>query len=361
VGGSRSALASPVSQALSLTTVRMAGLAPERIPHAVVALARGVATNMLHKSSVLTALVCGSVALAGIGLVARQMSDANAGEPGAREGREVSDPASAMSINHIKQIMLAFHNYASANGHFPPKAIVGADGEPKLSWRVALLPFLEQEALFREFHQDESWDSPHNKALIARMPDSFTTPSSPAGDGSTRIRLFEGPGTLFDGSRGMTFSDITDGTSNTVAIVTAREAVPWTRPGELPYAKGKPLPELDDSSNKGVLMGMADGSARYLPRGAGDDGLWRNVITPAGGEVVTWPSSPHMVREPVLRAANVELLPTPTASLPAQVTINTSAASPMSPELDARLRAIEATLDRLVRKLDALDKRPAPQ
>ena len=107
-----------------------------------------------------------------------------------------------------------------------------------MSWRVALLPFLDQEALFQAFRLDEPWDSPHNKALIARMPEVFTTPSSPAEDGTTRIRVFEGPGTLFDGNRGMKIENMTDGTSNTVAIVAGREAVPWTRPGDLPFAPG---------------------------------------------------------------------------------------------------------------------------
>ena len=119
-GGSRSALASPVSEALSLTTVRIAGLAPERIPHAVVALTRGVATNMLHKSSVLAAVVCGGVALAGAGLVAWQKSHANAAEPGAQEAREAPDPARDTSINHIKLIMLAFHNYNQSTAIFRP-------------------------------------------------------------------------------------------------------------------------------------------------------------------------------------------------------------------------------------------------
>ena len=79
--------------------------------------------------------------------------------------------------------MLAFHNYHQANSQFPPSVIFGADGEPKLSWRVALFPFLEQGALFQAFHLNEPWDSPHNKALIARMPEVFTTPSSPTRTG----------------------------------------------------------------------------------------------------------------------------------------------------------------------------------
>ncbi len=358
-GGSPTALASPVSIALSLTTVRVAGLAPERIPHAVVALTRGVATNMLHKSSVLAAVVCGGVALAGAGLVAWQKSHVNAAEPVAQEASEAPDRARDMSMNHIKMIMLAFHNYNAVNGHFPPKAIFDDDGEPKLSWRVALLPFLEQEPLFREFHLDEAWDSPHNKPLIARMPEVFTTPTSPTGDGTTRIRLFEGPGTMFDGSRGMKIEHMTDGTSNTVAIVAARDAVIWTRPGDLPFAQGKPMPGLDDVNEKGVLAGFADGSVRFVPRG--NVTLWRKLITPAGSEVIAWSSVPTMVPEHAQRTPNVEVLPTPTATPPTHVTINTGPGATISPDLDARLRAIEAKLDQLLRKLDALSRGPAPQ
>ncbi len=221
-GGSRSALASPVSRTLSMTTVRIAGLAPERIPHAVVALTTGATTNMLHKSSILAAVVCGGVALAGAGLIAWQNPIAFAAGSGEQEAREAPDPARQTSVDHMKQIMLAFHNYLQANGHFPRKAIYGPDGQPTLSWRVALLPFLEEGELFRAFRQDESWDSPHNKALIARMPAVFTTPSSPTRDGTTRIRVFEGPGTMFAGDRGIMIQDMTDGTSNTVAIVSAQ-------------------------------------------------------------------------------------------------------------------------------------------
>ncbi len=358
-GGTRSALASPVSDALTLTTVRIAGLAPERIPHAVVALTRGMATNMLVKSNVLAAVVCGGVALAGAGLVAWQKSHAKPAETAAQQAGEGPEQARGMSIDHIKSILLAFHNYNDANGHFPPKAIFGSDGEPKLSWRVALLPFLDQGALFHAFHLNESWDSPHNKALIARMPDLFTTPNAPTDDGTTRIRLFEGPGTMFNGSRGMRIDEITDGTSNTVTIVAAREAVPWTRPGDLPFAEGKPLPGLDLADEVGILAGIADGSVRNV-KGGGED-LWRKLITPAGGEVLIWPRLQITTPQGPKRSPNVDALPTPTASLPTPVTMKIRSTSPISPELDARLSAIEAKLDRLLRKLDAVDKGPEPR
>ena len=254
-GASRSALASPVSEALSRSTVRIAGLAPERIPCAVATLTRGVAPNMLHKSSVLAAMVCGGIALAGSGLVAWQKSHANAAPPAAEQAREAADLAKRASVDHIKTIMLAFHNYQMVNGRFPPKAIFGTDGKAKLSWRVAILPFLDNEALYHEFHLNEPWDSPHNKALIDRMPDVFNMPSSPTAEGRTRIRVFEGPRTMFEGKEGMKIAGITDGTSNTVAIVAARQAVPWTRPGDLVVEEGMALPELDDAGGRSVVVG----------------------------------------------------------------------------------------------------------
>jgi hypothetical protein len=311
---------------------------------------------MLHKSNIMAAVVCASVTLAGLGLVARQMSHANAAEPGSQEASEAAEPARRTSIDHMKQIMLAFHNYYSANDHFPPRAIFGADGEPKLSWRVALLPFLDQGALFQEFHLNEAWDSPHNWALIARMPDVFATPSSPTQEGTTRIRLFEGPGTMFDGARGMEIKDMTDGTSNTVAIVVGRDAVTWTRPGELPFAKIKPLTALDETDEQGgVLAGTADGAAHYLSRG--DEALWRKLITPAGGEFVDWSAIPR----PVQPQPEHPPLPTPAVTRFAPATIHPVPASPISPDLEARLRAIETKLERILRKLEAGDHGPAPR
>jgi RNA polymerase sigma factor (sigma-70 family) len=346
-GTSRSALASAVSGALSKATVRMAGLAPERIPYDVAALTRRVAPNMLYKSSVVAAVACGGLAIAGSGLVAWQKSHASASPPAAQQAGGRAAQATAASINHAKQIMLAFHNYESVNGQFPAKAIFGTDGKPKLSWRVALLPFLGEEALFHEFHLNEPWDSPHNKALIDRMPDVFTTPSSPAADGRTRFRVFEGPDTLFDGKEGMKYARVFDGTSNTVAIVVAEQAVPWTRPGDLAYEAGKALPEMATDDSKGVLVGMMDGSVRRVP--GGDDSLWRKVITRAGGEVFQWPQEPRAVA-----ATNLQLMPAPAAGAsPMQVTVTAGPTPAISPELDARLRAIETKLDRVLRKLEA--------
>ncbi len=134
--------------------------------------------------------------------------------------------------------MLAFHNYANAEGHFPPAAIYGPDGQPKLSWRVAILPFLNQGDLYKQFHLDEAWDSPHNKALIDRMPAVFTTPNFPTEAGKTRICGFVGKGAMFEGTKGVDLQGVTDGTANTVMVDPAESPVPWTQPSDLPFGTG---------------------------------------------------------------------------------------------------------------------------
>jgi RNA polymerase sigma factor (sigma-70 family) len=360
-GTPRSALASPLSRALSLSTVRVATLAPERIPHAVVALTKGMTTSMLYKSSVLAALVCGGLVLAGAGIFAWQKSHAGPFAPQAQAEKPNVDTGRQKSMRHMRSILLAFHNYCSANGHFPPAAIYGPDGAPKLSWRVALLPFLDEGALFQEFHLNEPWDSPHNKALIARMPEAFTTPNSPTPVGTSRIRAFEGPNTFFGDRTGLEIAAITDGTSNTLAIVAANEATTWTRPGELPFVPGQLRALLDNSDERGALAGAVDGSARYIS-GAAEE-FWRFFITPAAGEVLSWASVASWPERPTETPPSSDrltpLMPTaPVSTIPTPVP---TPAPAISPELEARLRAIEAKLERLMRKIDADDKSRSPQ
>ena len=79
----------------------------------------------------------------------------------------------AQSANNLRQIALAMHNYHDSNGHFPAQAIYSKDGKPLLSWRVLLLPYLDQDALYRQFKLDEAWDGPHNEKLLAQMPKLF--------------------------------------------------------------------------------------------------------------------------------------------------------------------------------------------
>jgi Protein of unknown function (DUF1559) len=202
----------------------------------------------------------------------------------------------AQSTNNLKQIGLALHNFHSANDHFPTD-VRGKDGKPLLSWRVSILPFIEQQALFQEFHQDEPWDSPHNKALIARMPNTYSIPDGgPAEPGMTFYRGLAGIDTLFDPKKaeGVKLAEITDGTSNTIALVEAKEAVPWTKPeSELPADEG-PNPErikaaLDAVGGHfegGFNALFCDGAVRFI-RSTVALPVFRALITRASGEVIS--------------------------------------------------------------------------
>jgi prepilin-type processing-associated H-X9-DG protein len=192
----------------------------------------------------------------------------------------------AQCVNNLKQIGLAMHNFLSAENHFPPSAIKSADGKPLLSWRVAMLPYLENEPLYREFKLDEPWDSPHNKALVARMPKVYACPSDPATDPTiTHYQVIAGPRTLFEGPTGVPISEVTDGTSNTLMVVEAAAGVPWTKPDDLAYIPDGTLPVLGSQHAGGENALFADGSVRFLKRSLAAPTL-ESLITRNGGEVV---------------------------------------------------------------------------
>ncbi len=182
--------------------------------------------------------------------------------------------------NNLKVIGLAMHNYLDVHGRFPAPAIQGPDGKPLLSWRVAILPYLAEDELYRSFKLDEPWDSPHNKALLRRMPRVFAPPRPPgqAQEGLTHVRVFVGKGTPFEGGRGPRREDFNDGPDRTMMAVEADEAVPWTKPDELPYAPDKPLPTLGGGPRGSFAALMADGGVRFIPAKL-DEALLRRAIT----------------------------------------------------------------------------------
>jgi hypothetical protein len=136
------------------------------------------------------------------------------------------------AINNLKQIGLAMHNFHETYGSFPPSASY-VDGQPLLSWRVYLLPYLGYAPLYEKFHLDEPWDSEHNLTLLAEMPDVYSSPNRDLNEqGLTRFVVPVAETTAFHGETGVPFQDITDGTAQTALVVAvpAEHAVPWTKP-----------------------------------------------------------------------------------------------------------------------------------
>ena len=197
---------------------------------------------------------------------------------------------------NLTRLGLAFHEYEQAHGHFPAPALVRSDGTPLLSWRVALLPHLGYQSLYARFHLDEPWDSPHNRSLIAEMPPELACPASNARrDGMTRYLVVVGPGidtysvnTSFNASRGAEIREMTDGTSNTVLAIESEALVPWTKPEDLHWAPGGPLPRMISPHADGTHVLLADGSARFLKQTFPSQFLLA-LLTINGGEVFSGP------------------------------------------------------------------------
>ncbi|MCA9140749.1 MAG: DUF1559 domain-containing protein [Planctomycetales bacterium] len=205
--------------------------------------------------------------------------------PAVQAAREAARRMTAS--NELKQIGLALHNYHSAYKKLPDAASRDEAGNPLLSWRVAILPFIEQQALYEEFHQDEPWDSPHNIKLLERMPSVYVDPSVPVQPGYTVFQLPVGTGLMFEDDGKRKFRDVLDGLSNTImAIETSRgAAVPWTKPDDWHVDMQDPLAMTGDSHQNGFHVLMGDGAVIFIAKSI-DLGLFRSLLTRAGGEVI---------------------------------------------------------------------------
>jgi hypothetical protein len=158
---------------------------------------------------------------------------------------------------------------------FPPAdKYRGKDGKHHLSWRVHILPFVEELKLYQEFRLDQPWDSPHNKKLIAKMPDvyksrSFDIPlQATIKAGRTTFLAPVGEGTAFGGAASATFGKFRDGTSNTVVLVEVKpeRAVPWTAPDDYTFDPKDPAAGLMIRADGRWLCAFADGSVNQLRR-----------------------------------------------------------------------------------------------
>lgn len=215
----------------------------------------------------------------------------------------------SQSVNHLKMIGIAFHNHHDVFGRFPTSTY-DKDGKPLLSWRVHILPFIEQQGLYQQFHLDEPWDSDHNKPLIARLPDVYRhpafadaertiylAPTGPAavfpagkddggdekaaaapgggmpgaagaaiGDAAGQAVAFRKDKVDLAWARNVSFRNITDGTSNTIMVVEAdpQEAIVWTQPDDLPIDPETPMAGIGELQKGGFNALFCDGSVHFL-------------------------------------------------------------------------------------------------
>lgn len=181
--------------------------------------------------------------------------------PAVQKVREAAQRAS--STNNLKQIGLAMHNYHTTYNGFPAAAICDKKtGKPLLSWRVSILPFIEEEVLYKQFKLDEPWDSEHNLKPAKNMPKIYFHPkANKPGDDKTHYRLFFGKGAAFELNKISSIANIADGTSNTIMVVEAEDPVVWTNPIDLAFDPTKALPKMLSIDGK-FSAAYCDGSVR---------------------------------------------------------------------------------------------------
>jgi hypothetical protein len=195
------------------------------------------------------------------------------------------------SLDNLEELAGAMWEYLRRNGQFPPAALADPVGRPLLSWRVAILPYLndpEAAELYRAFKLEEPWDGPNNRPLLQCMPERFALPRREAPRGHTYYQVLTGPQTAFEAPRGQPIEDFTDALEETLLIVEAAQAVPWTKPDDLPVTPNGPLPHFGGHYNGGFHAAFADGSVDYLSAGTDARTLWA-LITRAGGEQIPRP------------------------------------------------------------------------
>jgi hypothetical protein len=216
----------------------------------------------------------------------------------------------ATSEENLEEIGSAMLSYQTNHGSLPAAAIQKGD-QPLLSWRVAILPYLGETALYSQFHLDEPWDSPANKALLPQMPEVYVARAkSETRPGYTFYRVFHKPtenppnardpwgfnnqqtvGPMFVGNTGIPSWNIPDGPGQTLLVVEAAQSVPWTKPDELAYpVVGSVESQLGGAFKNGYHVLLADCcTVRFFTKGQIADSTLRGAITRNGSEIIMLP------------------------------------------------------------------------
>lgn len=204
---------------------------------------------------------------------------------------------------NLKQIGIGIHNYHDTFNAFP---LIGAEQTPpgiNMSWRVRMLPFIEQKPLFDQVNFSEPWDGPRNTSLQnSPMPGVYAVPPAGSDERNTSYLVFTSNdrvqhnqlqgeplfGSFRSQLRGRAgLADCRDGTSNTIMVVEADRdrAVHWVKPHDLKFDPANPKAGLGQVRSGGFIVVMGDGAVRFLPSSIDDDVLRKLVLRDDGHAV----------------------------------------------------------------------------
>ncbi len=204
--------------------------------------------------------------------------------PAVQKVREAA--ARTQSQNNLKQIGIALHDYHDTYKKLPAPAIYDKNGKPLLSWRVAILPYIEEGELYKQFKLDEPWDSEHNKKLLAKIPKVYAPlVDKPKNPYATYYQAIVGPGAAWEPNMQFRIFDFQDGSSQTMLVAEAAAAVPWTKPDDIAYDPKKPLPRFGGLFPNGFNAVFGDGSVHFISRKISQKTL-HALITRSGNDIV---------------------------------------------------------------------------
>jgi hypothetical protein len=200
----------------------------------------------------------------------------------------------SLSIKNLEKIAKALNAYAADHGSYPPPASRDANNVKLHSWRVMILPYLGEEALYNDFRLDVPWSDPDNMSVATNMPAVYRHPD---GNSSglyleSAYYLIVGPGTLFPAAGPLGPERIVDDPSQTILLIEGTPLVPsgmWTEPIDLEFAKMSGQigsnPGIDPGGlfEDGAAMATVDGRGHFVPDSMMSS-TFRALVTPSGGE-----------------------------------------------------------------------------
>lgn len=179
----------------------------------------------------------------------------------------------------MKNVGLGLLNYHDTYGSFPPAYVVDSDGQPLYSWRVLVLPYMEENELYEEFHLDEPWSSEHNRTLLENTPLAFESPYLPYNEQSNGMTPIRGIvdehklRTILRPGSGISLDEISDGAGNTgLVIADPAHLVEWSKPEDIDPLSLLMLNDLETTTLNGVMVVDADSQVRFF-----DQENWRDM------------------------------------------------------------------------------------
>ena len=203
--------------------------------------------------------------------------------PAVQKVREAADRTTR--INDLRQIGFAAHTFASVNKGMLPSPQMQAQQPggkaPALSWRVSILPYVEQDPLFRRFDKSQDWNSPANNSLLNTIPSVYGWPEADKNRIETVYQYFTGANTLFPTPlSNVQLNAIPDGSSQTFLCAEANQPVPWSKSADMVVQANGPVPVKTGD----FLALFADAAVRPIHRQSASDEILRLATNPNDGK-----------------------------------------------------------------------------